>query len=81
MALTTAEQIYREATKLPAVERLKLVERIVHDLTQATSEGTPAGGFDWMAIRGIAPNLLSGEDAQGWVTSSRAEADRRLERR
>lgn len=35
---------------------------------------------DWMSIRGTAPNLLDGEDAQEWVSRTRREGDEHRER-
>jgi len=32
-------------------------------------------------VRGIAPHLLAGEDAQAWVSRSRREADEHRERK
>ena len=43
------------------------------------SAGRNAGRRDWMSIRGIAPNLLGGEDAQEWVSRTRREGDEHRE--
>ena len=76
MGHKNAEETYDLVVKhLPVTERLRLVERIVHDL--AASPATPASGtrYDWMSVAGIAPGLLAGEDAQEWVSRSRRESD------
>lgn len=52
-------------------DRLRLVERIVHDLAQAPAEARPT----WMDLEGAAADLLDGEDAQAWVSRSRSESD------
>ena len=43
-----------------------------HLLAQRPEEGPT---YDWMSVRGIAPDLLGGEDAQEWVSRTRREAD------
>src|SRR5882672_7741447 len=65
---------------ISAEERLRLVERIVHQLSAASAGNEPHERYDWMSLRGIAPNLLEGEDAQSWVSRTRSEADEDRER-
>ena len=83
MADEAVSGVYDEIVKrLSPPERLRLVERIVHDLSappQADPSGAE-GGHDWMALAGVAPNLLGGEDAQAWVSRTRRESDERRER-
>ncbi|MGH9769640.1 MAG: hypothetical protein ACREAB_19620, partial [Blastocatellia bacterium] len=68
MTLTTTEEIYEQIVKpLPAAERLRLVGKIVYDLSIQATEGKSPERHDWMSLRGVAPNLLDGEDAQTWV--------------
>jgi hypothetical protein len=77
MALTTAGEIYEQVVKmLPAPERLRLVGLIVHDLAAQTAESEQPERYDWMSVRGIAPNLLGGEDAQEWVSRTRRGKDK-----
>lgn len=77
MALTTAEEIYERIIKLlPSSEKQRLVEKIVHDL----SKSEPPKLHDWMSIRGIAPNLLCGTEAQEWVSQTRRESDKQREK-
>ncbi len=74
MNITTAEDIYEDVIKqLPVNERLRLVEKIAHDLSAPLSE--PIQKFEWQSIRAIAPNLLDGLDAQEWVSNTRLAAD------
>lgn len=76
MALPTAEAIYEQMVKqLPATEQLKLVEKIVHDLSVQPIVGEQPQRYDWMSLRGVAPNLLRGTDAQEWVSQTRRESD------
>ncbi len=83
MAHEAVAEVYEEVVKrLSPPERLRLVERIAHDLSAVPPEGrvAPEGGYDWMALAGAAPNLLGGEDAQEWVSRTRRESDERRER-
>ena len=81
MTLITTEEIYEQIVKpLPAAERLRLVGKIVHDLSIEAIEGEPPERHDWMSLRGVAPNLLEGEDAQTWVSHTRRESDEDRER-
>ena len=75
----TFEQVEALAAQLPREDRLRLAEKILTDLRTSPPSGEP-GGFDWMAVRGIAPNLLGGEDAQQWVSRTRREADEHREK-
>jgi hypothetical protein len=76
MAKLNAEEIYERHIKpLPVAERLRLIEMTVHDLAVRPAESGSLGQHDWMSVRGIAPHLLGGEDAQEWVSRSRREAD------
>ena len=75
MAANTADDIYDLVLGLPMAERLRLVEKIAHDLA-----GTPTPApFDWATLGGAAPGLLGGHDAQEWVTRSRRESDQARE--
>ncbi len=73
MKVAKAEEIYEALPQLPAIERLRLVERIAKDLA---SDSEAAGErYDWSSLAGAAPELLNGEDAQSWVSRTRKEAD------
>ena len=79
-AAMTAERAYEELVKsLAPAERLRLVEKIVHGLSVEAPEGEAGERYDWMAMEGVAPNLLAGEDAQEWVTRTRQESDEHRE--
>jgi hypothetical protein len=81
MTLTTTEEIYEQIVKpLPPAERLRLVARIVYDLSIQATEGNLPELHDWMSLRGVAPDLLDGEDAQTWVSRTRRESDEDRER-
>lgn len=76
----TLEQVEALAAQLPEAERVRLAQKILQESPTPTgaSEGGPP--YDWMALRGIAPDLMEGEDAQEWVTRTRREGDERRER-
>jgi len=81
MTLTTTEEIYEQIVKpLPAAERLRLIGKIVYDLSIQAIESNLPERHDWMSLRGVAPNLLDGEDAQTWVSRTRRESDEDRER-
>lgn len=76
MKRRNAEQVYEQSVKtLSTAERLWLVERIIRELRQRDETEPPPGGFDWLAVHGIAPNLLDGVDAQDWISRTRQESD------
>ena len=75
------EEIYEESVKaLPITEWLQLMEMTVRDLKTQPAEGEQPERYDWMSVRGIAPTLLGGEDAQEWVSRTRREADENREK-
>jgi hypothetical protein len=81
MTKLSVEEIYKQHIKpLPVVERLRLVEMTAHDLAAQPEEGQQPERHSWMSVRGIAPNLLGGEDAQEWVSRTRREADEHREK-
>jgi hypothetical protein len=81
MTLTTTEEIYEQIVKpLPAADRLWLIGKIVNDLSIQVIESKEPEYHDWMSLRGIAPDLLEGEDAQAWVSRTRRESDEDRER-
>ena len=79
MANGKIEEVYELIRRLPAFERLRLVEQIAHELSSSATEGAEELRFDWSGIAGSAPGLLEGEDAQAWVSRTRREGDERRE--
>jgi hypothetical protein len=77
MTPKTAEEAYEQIASLPVGERLRLVEKIAHDLSLEPAPKEGEKRYSWLAIAGIAPNLLAGEDAQEWVSRTRREGDER----
>jgi hypothetical protein len=66
----TLEQVAALAAQLPPQDRRKLAERLLAD--QSTPTVTR---LRWADLKGLFPYPLCGEDAQAWVSRTRAEAD------
>lgn len=79
MTTVSLDEVTALADQLPTADQLRLVERVIHNLVSSSPVNEKAERYDWMALRGIAPGLLSGEDAQAWVSRTRQEADERRE--
>lgn len=74
MAVLTPEHVIALAAQLPPMERLRLVERIIHDLA-ASPVAADAPRRRWGEIRGRATFPMLGEDAQDSVSRTRRESD------
>jgi hypothetical protein len=72
----TVEQVAALAAQLSPTDRLRLVERIVHDLAALPDMGGSAGR-SWREIRGLVAYPMCGEDAQAWVSRTRREGEQR----
>ncbi|MCS6859532.1 MAG: hypothetical protein NZT92_04335 [Abditibacteriales bacterium] len=76
MASTVMDKIYEQAVQsLSITEQAQLIEKIARHLATQVATGESPHRYDWMSVRGIAPNLLGGEDAQAWVSRTRRESD------
>lgn len=76
MAVMKVEEIYEQQIKpLSAVERLRLLAMIAGDLAAQPAEAQRPKRYDWMSVRGIAPELLGEE----WVSRTRRAADEHRE--
>lgn len=81
----TLEQAELLIAQLPPREQLRLVAGISERLSKLelsaseVAEQDSVAGSDWMALRGIAPALLDGQDAQDWVSQNRRDADAQRE--
>jgi len=80
MAMTTEDAYKLIVREVPPGERLRLAERILHDLSIEDHGVESEERYDWRDAAGIAPNLLDGEDAQEWVSRSRRESDEQREK-
>ena len=78
----SVEEIYEQIVRsLSPVEQAQLLEKIARNLSHQLPASEPLERYDWMSVRGIAPHLLAGEDAQAWVSRSRRETDEHRERK
>ncbi|MBL8191749.1 MAG: hypothetical protein JNK38_27290 [Acidobacteria bacterium] len=81
----TVEQAELLIAQLSPQEQLRLVAGISERLSKLElnaselAEQDVAASNDWMALRGIAPALLEGQDAQSWVSQTRSDADAQRE--
>ena len=71
----TPEYVASLASQLAPNDRLRLVERIIHELRHETTLTTHIR-TSWTQVHGMIPYPAFGEDAQSWVSRSRAESDR-----
>ena len=69
------DRILELTARLSPSERLRLVERIAHDLAEGAAD--ERGRPSWSDLAGAGPALLGGEDAQAWISRSRGDSDRR----
>jgi hypothetical protein len=69
MAASTADDEDQLTRQLAVVERLRLVDRIAHDLSATAESARPA--FDGSRLADAVPGLLGGHDAQAWGSGGR----------
>jgi hypothetical protein len=71
VATHTYAEIEALVLQLSSQDRQRLIEAILTHPIEPAIEKT----LKWQDVRGIAPNLLGGEDAQEWVSRTRRESD------
>ncbi|GAB4292715.1 MAG: hypothetical protein Fur0025_28550 [Oscillatoriaceae cyanobacterium] len=65
-------QVLREIEQLSPEEQLQVISHATEQLKRRTlNQHNPKRS--WQELRGIAPNLLNGQDAQEWVNELRKE--------
>jgi len=74
------EHVTTLAAQLSSADRLRLVERIIHDLVTVPTPSTPAQRRSWSEIRGRVAYPMCGEDAQAWIARTRRESDEQREK-
>ena len=68
------KQVLQEIEQLTMEEQLEVISHATEQLKQRTlTQLNPKRS--WQELRGIAPNLLNGQDAQEWVNQLRTEWD------
>lgn len=73
------QQILQEIEQLTPEEQLEVISHATEQLKRRTAPQTQPKR-SWRELRGIAPNLLGGQDAQEWVKQLRSEWDDREKR-
>lgn len=73
------QDIIRQVNGLSPDEQLHLTAYLVERARYLIPTNKPRR--KWSEVAGIAPYPLTGEDAQTWITRSRAEEDERESRR
>ncbi len=70
------QQVLQEIEQLTLEEQLEVISHTTEQLKRR-AEGKSQTKRRWQELRGIAPNLLDGKDAQQWVNELRNEWDER----
>ncbi|MDX2213083.1 MAG: hypothetical protein SFY66_07315 [Oculatellaceae cyanobacterium bins.114] len=66
------QQVLQEIEQLTPAEQLEVISYATEQLKQrALTQTNPKRS--WRELRGIAPNVLDGQDAQEWVNQLRSE--------
>jgi hypothetical protein len=74
------QEVLKQAEHLSVGDRLELIQRVAEGLKQTQQEKEPKPKRSWRELRGLAPNVLGGQDAQEWVNELRSEWDKRESR-
>ena len=73
------QQVLTEIDRLSSTEQIQVIEHITVNLKEVVTTTQPRTSKSWRDLAGIAPNLLSGEDAQAWVNRERNDWSQREE--
>jgi hypothetical protein len=73
MGARELRKLMEEAKKLPIAEKLQLITYLVEQCRRDYLE--PGGRRKWAEIGGRVSYPLTGENAQDWVSRTRAESD------
>ena len=71
------QQVLAEIDRLSSTEQIQVIEHITVNLKEVVPTTQLSKSKSWRDLAGIAPNLLSGEDAQAWVNRERNEWSQR----
>lgn len=77
MSVELVQELKRQAESLSPAEKLDLGEYLV---AQAQEPEPDAHPLRWSDVRGLVEYPMLGEDAQAWVSRTRAESDEARER-
>lgn len=73
------QQVLQEIEQLTPEEQLEVISHVTDQLKRRTVTQTKPKR-SWRELRGIAPNVLNGQDAQEWINQLRNEWDEREKR-
>ena len=73
------QQVLTEIDRLSSTEQIQVIEHIIVNLKEVVITTQPSKSKSWRDLAGIAPNLLSGQDAQAWVNRERNDWSQREE--
>ncbi|RPH61596.1 MAG: hypothetical protein EHM81_03930 [Chloroflexi bacterium] len=73
MTLQTLDKLMKQTSRLSAEEQLLLASRLIERARQSLPAAKPQN--KWRNLRGAASQAKLGEDAQVYITRSRAESD------
>jgi hypothetical protein len=71
MTLQTLDKIMKQTSRLSAKEQLLLASRLIERARQSLPATKPQN--KWRNLRGVTSKMKIGEDAQAYITRSRAE--------
>jgi hypothetical protein len=70
------QEVLKQAEQLTPDDRLELIRLVAEGLKKPEMPEVNVKR-SWRELRGLAPNLLGGKDAQAWVNELRIEWDER----
>ena len=76
MSQELLNELMSKSEALNSEEKLQLMRYLSSHLKR-DDNSTSKPRYKWREIRGIAPNLLNGKDAQEWVNELRQEWEKR----
>lgn len=73
------QEVLKQVEQLTPEDQRELIRQVSSGLASQAA-APPQAKRSWRELRGIAPNLLNGQDAQEWVNELRSEWDERENR-
>jgi hypothetical protein len=78
MASKALKDIIKQVEQLTPAEQMELLAALAEKAKESRKETSPR--YQWRELRGIAPDMLDGEDAQEWVSRTRRESEESRQR-
>lgn len=73
------QKVLQEIEQLTTEEQFEVISHVTEQLKRRTATRNQSKR-SWRELRGIAPNILDGQDAQEWVNQLRSEWTEREKR-